>query len=107
MDKPSNTENQDQEENKEDLDREFALNTTCHGIKNVALSEYFPLKIFWTLVTLGAFVALFTQIFNLFDDYFDYPTLTLVSKEVHCHLCIHFSLLLLIYDWRHYCLFVS
>ncbi|CAF3494527.1 unnamed protein product [Rotaria sp. Silwood1] len=59
--------------------REFALNTTTHGVAGIARSRNIKNRLFWSLAFMTFAGAMLYFIIQAIRTYFDYPTQTTVS----------------------------
>lgn len=63
--------------------REFALNTSTHGLPGIARSQSIHNRVFWTLSTLFFTGIMLFFVIESIEDYFSYPTQTSVSFIVN------------------------
>ncbi|CAH1783314.1 unnamed protein product [Owenia fusiformis] len=62
------------------LDKEFARNTTCHGLSRLEQAQNPTMKIFWTLAVLLCFGLLFWQVSVRVITYFENKSSTNIEK---------------------------
>jgi hypothetical protein len=59
-----------------DAVKEFARDTTCHGVGGIVRTKHAVIKVFWSLVVITAMGIMLYQVVRVFGYYFQYKVKT-------------------------------